>query len=219
MRLKLILNAAKDYNYLLSRNYKRKIALNFVSQHYGLTLSEKMFLLRAVFSEKVVRERRRKTIEIKRIYDNILYIDGFNVLITIMVALIGGCLFLCQDDFIRDLYSLERKIKITKHMYISLEILLEVLMNLKPRKVIFIFDSPVSYSGEFAKYVRNRIKSYHIKGNALTALKTDVELSNKHGIIASSDSLVIDKAKKIVDLAGFIVKYMAPERIINLFNV
>ena len=216
IRLELIREASKDYGYLLSRGYNWNSALNFVSGRYRLSKIERMILLRAVFSNDEILERKKKLVTIDYIRRKTLSIDGFNVLMTIKAALLGAPLILCQDGFIRDILSAFEKVKIDLYMYISLELLLMVLSRFSPNNVFLFFDSKVSKSGLFAAHVRKRLKELNLKGEVSAVPKADI-LTLMHGdIVASSDSVIISRAKHVIDLGGYIAKSIAIESILTI---
>lgn len=58
-----LLLAYEDLKYLLNRGYRKKYALEFVANHYLLTSKERYFLMRCVFSDKEIEERKRKLVK------------------------------------------------------------------------------------------------------------------------------------------------------------
>lgn len=218
LRIDLLKEASKDFKYLLTRGYNRTTSLKFVSDRYLLSKTEKMALYRGVFSDSEIKLRKSKLVSIKDIIGEKLVVDGFNVLMTIKAALLGTPLIKCQDGFIRDILSSFEKVKINDLMYISLEILLCFLNRYKPKKVTILFDSKVSKSGCFAAHVRRKLNLLGINGTALAVPRADTETLavGRDEIIASSDTVIILKANKVVDLGGYIASFIAPERILIL---
>jgi len=77
---------------------------------------------------------------------------------------------------------------------------------MKPRQTLFLFDAPISMSGKLAQEIRNQLKKENLPGDAM-ALKVPEKILNGFlGVIATSDTAIIDRSKKALDLAGYILK-------------
>ncbi len=100
--------------------------------------------------------RRKKRISIEEVRNKDLAIDGHNVLITIEAGLSGRPLILGDDGFIRDISGLSGNFKKTELTETSHSVIIHaVLKKIKPRQTLFLFDSPISKSGELAREARN----------------------------------------------------------------
>jgi len=135
LRLGVLKEASIDYRYLLSRGYNREISLKFVGDRYGLTKAERMALFRSVFPKDEAIKRMAKLSSPEAMMNKSISIDGFNVLMTIKAALQKFPLLLCDDGFIRDILSVIEKVKISRDMYIAIELLMQILLKYKPREV------------------------------------------------------------------------------------
>ena len=100
------IDACIDYKYLLDRGYYWESALNFVVSRYRLNKDQRSIMLRTIFSEKEIKMRLAKKIELRDLMDIRLVIDGYNVLATISAALLNLPLFIGLDGFMRDITSL-----------------------------------------------------------------------------------------------------------------
>ena len=205
-RSKDLQNAAEDFRYLLNRGYPRKVTLELVGNRYGLTFNERHLLHRGVFSSADSEARRRKRISIKEIRDKDLAIDGHNVLITIEAALSGRPLVLADDGFIRDISGLSGSFTKSKITETAIELILNVLKKWKPRKTLFLFDAPISMSGKLAGEIRDRLNQANLPGDAVAVKVPEKILIGFPGVIASSDTAIIDRSEKVLDLAGYIIR-------------
>ena len=201
-------DALIDYKFLLNRGYNRASALELVVARYMLSKRERILLYRSVFSDKEISERSRKKLSLWQVRGKQVFFDGFNVLTVIRSSLMGEEIILCEDFFVRDLYSYTRKIQIDDKLYESLEILIKIIKKFKIFPTI-IYDEPVSKSGIFSKFTRELIKKYKIIGNSFTLKTVDMYLVKSGAIIASSDSYIISKAKNVVDVGGYIALNLA----------
>lgn len=206
MKNNKLLEAAKDLRYLLSRGYNRESSLKFVSDKYQLLKTEKMMLYRGVYDHEKAENHKAKLIEFEKVKDKEIVIDGYNVIITLESGLKGKTLIECDDGFIRDVSAIHGKHRITEFTLKAIELIAEKLKEIKPKNAIFVLDSQVSKSGELASLIRKKLIEFEINGTAYTAKKADVFSLSFKSIIASSDAVIIEKAYKIVDLAGKILK-------------
>ena len=87
-----------DYKYLLNRNYSRKLALDIVTARYNLSKLERLLLYRCVHSNSEIENINSKISNQKEII-----IDGYNIALTLISAMNGEEIYLCDDGFIRDL--------------------------------------------------------------------------------------------------------------------
>lgn len=204
--------AAYDLRFLLDRSYRKKGALQFVANKYVLNKRERNYLARSVFTSLKSKERREKIIDISKIRDQFLLVDGYNVLITVESMYNGNndSIILCDDMIIRDLNAVFGKYKFSEFTEKALDSIL-VLINLYgPFYVNFFFDSPVSFSGKLAFLTKKVMNDYNIKGDVVLSKNVDTEIIRlsrmKKGIVATSDSVIIDKVDKIVDIPHHILE-------------
>jgi len=197
--------AAEDFRYLLNRRYPRKAALELAGNRYGLTFDERHLLHRGVFSDFDSKARKKKIIPITGIRNKHLAIDGHNVLITIEAALSGRPLVLADDGFIRDISGLSGSFAKSEITEAAIQLIFNVLKKWKPRKTLFLFDAPISMSGKLAEEIRDRLKRENLLGDAMAVKVPEKILIGFPGVIATSDTAIINPSKKVLDLAGYII--------------
>jgi hypothetical protein len=151
------------------------------------------------------QSRQQKKISPNQIRGYDLVIDGYNVLITIEAGLSGRPLVLGDDGFIRDISGLSGNFQRTETTVEALELLLNVLRRAKPRQTLFLFDSPISKSGELALEVRGRMQKENLPGDAMAIRVPEKILIGFPGRVATSDTAIIDRSHKVVDLAGYVL--------------
>ena len=83
--------------------------------------------------------------------------------------------------------------------------LLKTIKEFSPTEIHIFYDSPVSKSGELAAKTRTILEKYGLRGGAKAVKSPDFEVL-KGEIVATSDFPVIKKAKKVVDIPGYIAK-------------
>ena len=155
---KSLQNAAEDLRYLLNRGYPRKPGLELVGNRYGLTFDERHLLHRGVFSDEDSIWRKARKIPFYQIRDRDLAIDGYNLIITLEAGLSGLPLILGDDGFIRDISGLSGNYRRSEKTEEALLLIFNALKRVKPRHALFLFDAPISKSGELAREIRRRLK-------------------------------------------------------------
>jgi len=206
LKSKGLRKAAEDFRHLLNRGYPRKVTLELVGNRYGLTFDQRHLLHRGVFSWTDSQVRRKKKITIQEIRNEDLAIDGHNVLITTEAGLSGRPLILGDDGFIRDISGLSGSFKKTETTENAIQYIIHVLKKMKPRQTLFLFDAPISMSGKLAQEVRGLLKRENLSGDAIAVKVPEKILIGFPGVIATSDTAIIDRSKKILDLAGYILR-------------
>ena len=198
--------AAKDFRYLLNRGYPRKTSLELVGNRYGLTFDERHLLHRGVFSDSDSQSRRRKIIPIEAIKNKDLAVDGHNVLITVEAGLSGRPLILADDGFVRDISGLSGSFKKTEVTEKAILLIVTFLKKWRPRHTLFLFDAPISKSGMLAQELRSLLQKEGLPGDALAMKVPEKTLIGFQGVIATSDTGIIDRSEKVLDLAGDIIR-------------
>ena len=201
-----IQEAALDIRYLLNRGYPRKVSLDLAGNRYQLTSDLRHLLHRGVFSDADSKSRSKRKIPIKGIRDKELAIDGYNVIITVEAGLSGQPLVLGDDGFIRDISGLSGRFKKTERTEEAIRMVLDVLRKVKPRHFLFLFDAPISRSGQLARDIRDRLKREGLPGEARAVKVPEKILNGFPGVVATSDTAIIDQSKRAVDLAGAILR-------------
>jgi hypothetical protein len=205
-------NAEYDLKFLLNRGYRKKSGLSLVANKYLLNRDERNLLVRKVYSNEKAYARRVKIVNINNIRNKTIIIDGYNVLITseIIYKQEYSSLILCDDGFLRDIKAVFGKYKNSTSSEKAIINILTILKHHVPRFIYFIYDSPVSKSGELAKLTESLIKTSGIDGCAVTNKNVDLELvklsKKNEGIVATSDGPVIDRVEHVLDIPYWICK-------------
>lgn len=208
--------AVKDYRYLIKREYPRKATLKIIGDRYRLNRVQRTILYRGVYCNELSKRRKKRlTGSIKA---GELYIDCYNVVLTITNYMLGIPLYIGTDNLLRDAAESHGKAIDDNFFQKALKLLLDFCEEHKVGEVYFFIDSPVSHSGKLARQIREDLANRGLKGDALTVKSADYELIKvKKGVIATSDSIIIDKAEvETVDLARLVLKKRYNPRFIRL---
>lgn len=206
LKSKNLQKAAEDFRYLLNKGYPRKAALELVGNRYGLTSDDRHLLHRGVFSNSDSKSRQKKIISIKEVQNKDLAIDGHNIVITIEAGLSGRPLISGDDGFIRDISGLSGSFRKTETTEKAIQFIIHAIKKIKPCHTLFLFDAPISMSGKLAQEVRSWLKKENLSGDAMAVKVPEKILIGFPGVIATSDTAIIDQSKKVLDLAGYILK-------------
>jgi hypothetical protein len=205
LKMEDLQEAAIDFHYLLNRGYPRKTSLEIVGNRYNLSFDQRHLLHRGIYSDSDAKARRKKKVPLQKLRDKKIAIDGHNVLITIEAALSGRPLILSNDGFIRDISGLSGNFKMTDISGKAIHLILDALKKTKPFHVLFLFDAPISKSGLLAYEVREQLRNDDLPGDAMAVKVPEKILLGFKGIVATSDTAIIDQSIEVFDLAGHIV--------------
>lgn len=206
MKLLPMKKAAMDFKYLLDRGYPRKASLELIGNRYQLDFNERHLLHRGIFSKKDSQARLKKKIPLGGLKGNSLAVDGYNVLITIEAGISKKPLILGDDGFVRDISGVSKNYKRSDITTEAISLIFKVMKKIKPNYTLFVFDSPISRSGELAQELRELLEKERLSGDAIAIRVPEHILIGFQGIVATSDTAIIDKTRKVVDLAGDILK-------------
>ncbi|AAB98940.1 TPA: DUF434 domain-containing protein [Methanocaldococcus jannaschii] len=200
--------AKEDFKYLINRGYKKDVALNFVANHYKLSKEDRLKIIRTTHSDKEIKLTKRKLKKLKDFKGKTIYIDGFNVLISLEALIKGNKIVLCDDNIYRDFENVYGKYKINEYSDKAISLLLEILKHYNIKAVIYL-DAQVSKSGILAKKIREKMKAFSIEGEVFCVKNCDYELKNKE-VVATSDSVIIksENVKYVVDLIAEAIEYL-----------
>ena len=201
---------AEDFRYLLGRGYPRKNSLELIGNRYGLRRDQRELLHRGVFSPNDAARRREKLLGIQGIEGADVAVDGHNVLITVEAALCQRPLIVADDGLIRDIWGVSSAYKMSDITLRTVDFIMEILRGSHPKSVVFLFDSPISKSGDLASYVADRLRAVGLSGEARAVKVPETILIGHHGVVATSDSAIIDRVERVVDLAGHVIRNRIP---------
>ncbi len=198
--------AAKDLHYLLNRGYPRKPSLELVGNRHNLSFDQRHLLHRGIFSDFDARTRKKRKVSLRTVRNKDLAIDGYNVLITVESALSDRPLILSNDGFIRDISGVSGNFKRTVVTDEAIRLIIDFLKKAKPRHTLFLFDAPISKSGLLAEEIREELEQEKVPGDARAVRVPEEVLIGFKGIVATSDTAIIDRSAEVLDLAGRIIK-------------
>jgi hypothetical protein len=204
--------AAGDFLYLLDRSYPRSASLQLVGNRYNLDRLHRAILHRGVFTREEARSRRKRLVGPEELADHRLLVDGHNVIITTESRFAGRPLIAANDGLIRDVAGISHRYRISSLTHEAIDALFQVLHKYAPKETHFFLDAPIRQSGELAAELRAALKRWNLAGNAEALKVPERRLIGSGGVVASSDSAVLDGIQQGFDLAAAAIKSL-PERV------
>ena len=213
---KVLKLAAADFLYLMDRSYPRSASLQLVGNRYNLDRLHREVLHRGIFAREEAVRRKSCLVSLEQLNNSRLLVDGHNVLITTESGLAGRPLIAANDGLIRDVAGISHRYRISSLTHEAIDTVFQVLHKYPPKETHFFLDAPIRQSGELAAVLRAALKSWNLVGNAEALKVPESRLIGSEGVVASSDSAVLDGVQQGFDLAATAIKSL-PQRV-NLID-
>ncbi|MBL4934586.1 DUF434 domain-containing protein [Clostridium sp. YIM B02515] len=208
--------AQEEVKWLLDRGYKMSSIIELAGGHYQFSARQRTALLRGTASEAQSTQRSSKLISFSEAKDGCIYIDGFNLIITLEVALSNSVLILGNDGCIRDLAGLRGTYKIIDKTEKALALIMMELKKLNILKASFYLDAPVSNSGRLKSKILEYAEKWKVPVEVILVPNADPILESMERVV-TSDSVILDKCESWLNLSrGIIENYIDNAWIIDL---
>jgi hypothetical protein len=210
--------AIHDYSYFLEKRYPERAILELVATRYSLDHFERSILYRGITKKDVAEKRKNKLITIEQLNNRTLHIDLFNVLFTIAAYLRGFPVYIAQDGFLRDASESHGKGEWEVHLARSLDLLMAFIDETGTREAILYIDNILEFGPAVAEKIRELVKTRQPGISIISDLSPDHLLkSATNGIIATSDSIIIDRSGlQVLDLPGAILGFHFQLKLLRL---
>jgi hypothetical protein len=196
--------AAEEMAWLRERGYPLDTVVELVGGHHQLESRQRLAVRRAVCSPAQYMRRIARELEPEEAARRPLLIDGFNLIITIEVALSHGLLLRCADGAIRDIAGLRGSYHPVEETEGALTRIGAALKALRPSKVKFLLDEPVSNSGRLKERILDHAKKW--KAPVSVELVPDPDaILKKSANVVTSDSEILDHCASWLNLGKFVV--------------
>jgi hypothetical protein len=192
--------ACVEYKYLREKGYPEKATLKLVGDRHSLTRVQRNSMFRGIVADAIAVPRRSKIVLPAHVAGNRLGIDWYNVLITLESYLRGSAIFISDDGIVRDSSETHGSYRRSE---LTVRALREIAVELKvmaPSRIDVFLDAPIAFSGLMAEEVRQILAEIPCPAEVSVAHSADYPLKGYEGIVATSDSVILDSAQRIVDL-------------------
>jgi hypothetical protein len=199
--------AAGDYRLLLDRGYPVKATLKLVGDRYRLSSDMRTILFRGVLDSRKSNVIRGKlTADPPR--DAPLWVDGYNVLLTMLSYLSGRPLFLATDGLVRDAAGLYGRIRHVHLFEQAVRVLTGFFHDRGFSSVMIYLDSPVSHSRDHSRLIEQTAEVCGAELQTALVRSSDAAILNHaSGCCATSDSQIALTSRAAVwDLAAAVLR-------------
>lgn len=194
--------AAQEVLYLIGRGYPMMSAARFVGDHYQFTERQRLAVARTVSPEKSVESRKSR--EVTDLSGRTVFIDGFNIIISLEIAFSRSTLFRCMDGTVRDLAGLHGTYRIIPQTDTAIKALFTAFGELKIQKAVIYLDKPVSNSGRLKKRIYDLGENTGTEFEVILEDQVDTLLKSKP-LIASADAIILDECAEWFNLVKYII--------------
>ena len=189
-------------NRLLDRGYPIKNVVTFIGNHYLLSNRQRLALTRSTSSTTSLTKRKSK--KAVTCENQTIHIDGFNLIITLEVALSSGTLIKCMDGTIRDLAGLRGTYRLIDKTDTAISLIGKKLQGLRVAEVVFYLDAPVSNSGRLKERILQTLCEHGYKVSVEVVNSPDTLLKSK-AYVVTSDAIILDSCASWVNMGESIV--------------
>jgi hypothetical protein len=209
--LESLRSAVVDMSLLLSKGYAQTSTLKLVGDKFNLTQRQRLAVMRSVCSDEQVAVRQNKRVEVAQLAAQPLVIDGYNLLITVEAAMSGGFVFIGRDGCFRDLAGIHGTYRKVSETIPAIELIGRFLERAGISNVLWLLDSPVSNSGRLKTLMNELARENEWPWTVELVVSPDAVLVKAEQIIATSDSVVLDKCGRWINLARSIIESDLPK--------
>jgi hypothetical protein len=201
-----LLQAAKEYLWILSKGYPQNAALKLVGDKFMFSRDMRQILYRGVVPDHKAGLRCAKIGYVQK--GDLVLIDTYNVLFTVNNYLLGRPLFISNDCMLRDAGEMRGRIINKPQFSRAISLMLEVLQMWPEATYIHYLDEPISHSGRLSIELCKDMVQMGIEGDAHTVPSADQMLKQeKSDAICTSDGAIIDHYQgRVIDLPRFLLQ-------------
>lgn len=203
--------AAAEICWLLDRGYVLRSALALVGDRHRLVQRQRLAVARCVCSMEQRDRRIRHHIDPLALAGRELWIDGYNVLITVESALAGGVILIGRDGCCRDMASVHGTYREVDETVRAAELIGIAMADWGVAKCRWLLDRPVGNSGRLKTTLDEIAMRFGWQWEVTLEVSPDRLLGDTSEIVASSDSVVLDRCHRWYNLGRNIIMCQLPE--------
>ncbi|PTY08337.1 DUF434 domain-containing protein [Opitutaceae bacterium EW11] len=202
--------ASADLAWLLDRGYALRSALAITGDRHLLTQRQRLAVARCACSEEQRMRRRTHELDAGELAGGELWIDGYNLLITIEAALAGGVILRGRDGAYRDMASLHGTYREVTETGRAAQLIGEAAAGWQVSRCRWFLDRPVGNSGRLRGVLEELAKRAGWNWEVQLEFSPDRLLAESAWPVATSDSAVLDRCGRWVNAACEIVRAAIP---------
>ncbi len=199
-------SALADFSLLLTKGYAERSALKLVCDRFSLTERQRLAIMRSACSDQQLMSRKQRQVKLTDLAGKPIAIDGYNVLITVEAAMSGAVIFKSRDGCLRDLASIHGTYRKVTETIPAVQLIGKFLKEHNVDNCLWLLDSPVSNSGRLKTLIGELAQKNNWNWEIKLLISPDAELAKTDMVVASGDSVVLDRCKSWVNLARAIIE-------------
>ena len=207
----LLRQAAADLCWLLSRDYTAPAALKLVGDRYQLAVRQRAAIARCACSDASRARREAHEVGAERSTGQALWLDGYNVLTTVEVALGGGVILSACARTYRDIASMHGTYRKVAETRPALELLGRMTTVYGGATWIWYLDRPVSNSGRLKRIMADLAAERGWSWQVELVQNPDEVLAATAEIIVTADSVVLDRCQQWFNLTRAVIDQHVPQ--------
>jgi hypothetical protein len=182
-----------------------------VGNRYSLTARQRLAVVRSACSDSAAQQRNGRQLQAHQLQGRELWIDGLNVLTGVEVALSGGVILIGRDGCCRDIAGIHRHYRKVQETSEALRLIAESVSHWKVTTCRWWLDKPVSNSGRLKTTIVDLAAQEGLDWHAELVYSPDAVLSKTDQVVASSDSLILDRCQQWFNLVRAITAERIPQ--------
>ncbi|UCE59418.1 MAG: DUF434 domain-containing protein [Phycisphaerales bacterium] len=205
-----------EYSWLLTRGYAEGSALKLVGDRYNLTSRQRLAIMRSACSDQSLKRRSVAKVTPDQCRGTSIGIDGYNLLITVESALSGGLVLVGRDGCYRDLASVHGTYRKVEETVPALDMIIDYLDALDFPRVDWYLDRPVSNSARLKTLMAGVLEDRTARATSRATWNIELVgspdrmLVDSAGVIATSDSAVLDRCSTWLNVAAELIGTRIP---------
>lgn len=192
--------AAADAAWLVDHGYPPLRVVEWTGNRHELDVRQRLALQRSLCTAEQIADRQLH--RVTAVAGATLHVDGFNLLVTLEVALAGGLVLRCRDGCLRDVAGVHGNYGRVAQTDIALAAVASVAKRLAIARLHWLLDAPIGHSGNLAQHLREA--SWPCPCEVEVVADADRALVGL-AVVASSDGRVLERADAWFDLAAAVL--------------
>ena len=209
-KIPMLREAVADLSLLMERGYASRSALELVGNHFQLHERQRVGVARCACGDAALDLRLAK--EATGIRNQSLHLDGYNIIMLVEAALGGGVIMRARDSSLRDMASEHGNFRRVEETGPALELIAQMLDELRVKDCVWWLDAPVSNSGRLRALILEIAAKAGREWRVELVPSADAALKkcSDEVIVATADSAILDAIPHWFNLGNAIVEAHIP---------
>ena len=203
--------STSDLCWLLSRGYGFTSALKLVGDRHGLAKRQRTAVARCACSDEARHHREAIRIAPEQMDHQVLWLDGYNVLMSIEAALGGAVVLHSRDGCFRDMASVHGSYRKVAETLPAIRLLGQTMQAWNVARCRWFLDRPVSNSGRLKAALTSMAGQQGWQWEVELVPDPDTILRQTDRIVASADSVILDHCQVWDNLARWTIARHVPQ--------